>query len=220
MLSFTPVVDGDAIPRHPFDPDAPELSADVPMIIGTTLDDAAMGGRFDIDDEAVKKGIGRKYAAHADRIVGAYRKRYPDVSSFLLQARISTDRRFRRSAELQAERKAALGKAPAYLYLFSWPSPAAGGKYGAVHGVDVGLAFNNARGAIAGDTPEARALAARFAGAWVAFAKTGNPNTGDNPAWPAFDAKKRPTMVFDHETRMENDPLRELRTLWEELRGS
>ena len=219
MLSFSPVVDGEAIPRHPFEPTAPELTADVPMIIGTTLDDAAMGGRFDIDDEAIKKGLGKRYAAHADRIVGAYRKRYPDVSSFLLQARMFTDRRFRRSAELQAERKAALGKAPAYLYLFSWPSPAAGGKYGAVHGVDVGLAFNNARGAIAGDTPEARALAARFAGAWVAFAKTGNPNTGDNPAWPAFEPTKRPTMVFDHQTRVENDPLRELRTLWEELRG-
>lgn len=219
MLSFSPVVDGEAIPCHPFDPTAPELTADVPLIIGTTLDDAAMGGRFDVDDEGIKKGLGTRYAAHADRIVSTYRKHYPDASSFLLQARMLTDRRFRRSADLQAERKAALGKAPAYLYLFSWPSPAAGGKFGAVHGVDVGLAFNNARGAIAGDTPEARALAARFAGAWVAFAKTGDPNTAENPPWPAYDATTRPTMIFDHEIRVEDDPLRELRTLWQELRS-
>ena len=30
------LVDGRSLPRHPFDPDAPEISADVPMIIGRT----------------------------------------------------------------------------------------------------------------------------------------------------------------------------------------
>jgi para-nitrobenzyl esterase len=219
MAGFAPVVDGVAIPRHPFEPDAPALSADIPIIVGTTLDDAAMVGRFDIDDAAIKAGVGKRYAAHADRIVATYRKRWPDVSSFLLRARINTDRGGRRSANLMAERKAAQGRAPAYLYLFSWPSPAAGGKFGAVHGVDVGLAFNNARGAIAGDTPEARALAARFAAAWVAFAKTGDPNTDAIPRWEPFNAQTRPTMVWDHEVTLEHDPLREQRTLWDELRA-
>jgi para-nitrobenzyl esterase len=220
-LGFAPVVDGNAIPRHPFDPTAPEITADVPLIVGTTLDDAAMGGRFDIDDAGIKARLekSKRNGAHADRILNLYRKHYPDASSFLLQARMLTDRGGRRSATTMAERKAALGKAPAYLYVFTWPSPALGGKFGAVHGVDVGLAFNNARGAMAGDTPEARALAGRFAAAWVAFAKTGDPNTKEIPHWPAYDAKTRPTMIFDNEVRLENDPLRELRMLWDELRG-
>jgi para-nitrobenzyl esterase len=220
-LGFAPVVDGNAIPRHPFDPTAPEITADVPLIIGTTLDDAAMGGRFDIDDAGIKARLekSKRNGAHADRILNLYRKHYPDASSFLLQARMLTDRGGRRSATTMAERKAALGKAPAYLYVFTWPSPALGGKFGAVHGVDVGLAFNNARGAMAGDTPEARVLAGRFAAAWVAFAKTGDPNTKEIPHWPAYDAKTRPTMIFDNEVRLENDPLRELRMLWDELRG-
>jgi para-nitrobenzyl esterase len=217
VAGFAPVVDGDAIPRHPFDPDAPAVSADVPMIIGTTLDDAAMGGRFDIDDAKVTESLRKRYGDNAERIVATYRRRYPEASSFLLNARMMTDRRGRRAASTQAERKAALGKAPAYLYLFTWPSPAAGGKFGAVHGVDVGLAFNHARGPMTGDSEEARTLAARFAACWVAFAKTGNPNTPEIPHWPAYDAEARPTMIFDNEIKMENDPLRELRTMWNEL---
>jgi para-nitrobenzyl esterase len=217
MLSFAPVVDGDAIPRHPFDPDAPALTADVPLIIGTTLDDAAMRGRFDIDDEAVKQGLRKKYPQHADRIVALYRKHHPDCSSFLLKARMRTDAGGRRAATTMAERKAALGQAPAYLYVCTFQSPALGGKYGAVHGVDVGLAFNNARGAVAGDTPEARQLASRFAAGWVAFAKTGDPNTSELPAWPTYEPATRPTMIFDTDIRLERDPWRELRQLWNEL---
>ena len=216
-FGFAPVVDGVAIPRHPFDPDAPAISADVPMIIGTTLDDSAMGGRWDIDEARVKAGLQKRYAAHADRIMATYRKHYPDVSPFLLQARMLTDRRGRRAANTMAERKAAQGKAPAYLYLFSYLSPALDGKLGAVHGVDVGMTFNNAKGGLVGDGPEARKLALRFASAWVAFAKTGNPNCAEIPNWPAYDKSKRATMVFDTEIVMQNDPLREMRMLWEEL---
>jgi para-nitrobenzyl esterase len=217
MLGFAPVVDGEAIPRHPFDPTAPEVSADVPMIVGTTLDDAAMGGKFDIDDAGLTASLRKRYGEHAERIVATYRRHYPEASSFLLNARMLTDRRVRRPASTQAERKAALGKAPAYLYLWSWPSPAMGGKFGAVHGVDVGMAFNNARGPMTGDSEEARALATRFAACWVAFAKTGDPNTPEIPAWPAYDPQTRPTMIFDGEITMQNDPLRELRTMWDEL---
>jgi len=218
-MGFAPVVDGDAIPRHPFDPTAPEITADVPLIVGTTLDDAAMVGRFDIDDAGVKDLLRkrRRSAQHVDRIFELYRRHYPETSPFLLLAKMQTDRGGRRSATTMAERKAALGRAPAYLYLFTWPSPALGGKFGAVHGVDVGLAFNSAGGAIAGNTPEARALAGRFAAAWVAFAKTGDPNTSEIPRWPVYDAQDRPTMIFDNEVRVENDPLRELRLLWDEL---
>jgi para-nitrobenzyl esterase len=219
VFGFAPVVDGQAIPRHPFDPDAPPISANVPMIIGTTLDDAAMGGRHDIDEAGVKAGLGRRYAAHADRIYDTYRRHFPNVSPFLLQARMLTDRRGRRAANLMAERKAAQGTAPAYLYLFSWPSPALGGKLGAVHGVDVGMTFNYARGPLTGDTPDARKLAERFASAWAAFAKTGNPNCSAIPHWEPFNAQTRPTLVFDSEIRHQHDPLRELRTIWDELRS-
>jgi len=214
--TFAPVVDGDTLPRHPFEPDAPEISRDVPMIIGYTLDDAALRlTNFDLDEEGLKAVAKRAAGDRADQVLAAYRAAYPTVPPYLVQARILTDARFGRGALLQAERKAAQGGAPAYLYLWTWPSPGMGGKFGAVHGVDVGLAFHNFAGDITGGgTPEGKLMADRLASAWVAFARTGNPNNQELPEWPAYDAETKPTMVFDADTRVVEDPKKELRGFW------
>jgi para-nitrobenzyl esterase len=215
---FSPVLDGSVIPQHPFDPTASTASADVPMIISTTLDEAALVlTNFDLDDAGLKGIADRMFSDKADRVLALYRKAYPNTSPYLIQARILTDRGFRASAYKQAERKAAVGKAPAYLYLFTWPCPGYNGKFGSVHGTDVQLVFHAYRGAIGGGGTEAKTLADKMAAMWVAFAKTGDPNTSAIPHWPAYDSQTRATMVFDANTRVENDPRREFRQLWEEL---
>ena len=219
--AFAPVVDGAVIPRHPFDPTAPEVSADVPVIVSTTLDDAALGlTNFDLDEAGLKTFVKTIAADRTDQVLSAYRKAYPNASPYLVQARILTDRGGRKSASTLAERKAALHRAPAYLYLFSWPSPGAGGKFGAVHGIDVGLVFHNYGDEFTGRSPEVRSLADKLASAWVAFAKSGNPNHPGLPEWPSYAPETRPTMIFDKETRVENDPLHDLRLLWEDQRSS
>jgi para-nitrobenzyl esterase len=152
-------------------------------------------------------------------VLNTYRRLYPNAPPYLIQARILTDRGGRRAANTLAERKAAQHKAPVYLYLFTWPSPGDGGKFGAVHGTDVSLVFHNAHGPITGTGPEARMLADKMAAAWVAFAKTGNPNAAALPQWLAFTPETRATMIFDQACRVENDPLRELRMLWEETKA-
>lgn len=86
-----------------------------------------------------------------------------------------------------------------------------------MHGTDVGLVFHSARGSICGGGPEAKAPADKMAAMWVALAKTGDPNNSAIPHWPAFDAQRRATMIFDRECRVENDPRREFRLLWDEL---
>jgi para-nitrobenzyl esterase len=211
------VVDGDVLPRHPFEPDAPEISRDVPMIIGWTLDDAALSlSNFELDEAGLKDAVRRVTGERTDEIVAAYRAAYPDAPPYLVQARILTDSRFGRGALLQAERKARQGGAPAWLYLWEWESPGMAGKFGAVHGVDVGLAFHNYAGEIAGaGSEEGKLMADRLASAWVAFARTGNPNNPELPEWPAYDPQTRPTMVFDLDTRVEQDPLAGLREYWE-----
>jgi para-nitrobenzyl esterase len=218
---FSPVMDGAVLPQDPFAPNAPEFSADVPMIVSTTLDDGALFlTNFNLDEPGLKGIVQKMVGDNADRVLSTYRKAYPDVPPYLIQARIVTDRTFRTNAYNQAERKAALGKAPAYMYLWEWPSPAFQGRFGAVHGTDVGLSFHNSRGLITGDGPEARMMADKLASAWVAFAKTGDPNNPALPQWGPYDTKTRATMVFDKVTRAENDPRRELRLLWEELGAS
>ncbi len=215
---FVPVLDGTVIPHNPFDPTASAISADVPMIISTTLDEAALAlTNFDLDEAGLKTVAGRMLSDKADRVLALYRKAYPTASPYLIQARIVTDRGFRANAYKQAERKAALGKAPAYFYLFTWPCPGYNGKFGSVHGTDVQLVFHAYRGAIGGGGTDAKALADKMAAMWVAFARTGDPNTTAIPHWPAYDSQTRATMIFDTNTRVENDPRREFRQLWEEL---
>jgi para-nitrobenzyl esterase len=104
------------------------------------------------------------------------------------------------------------------MYLWAYESPAFGGKFGAVHGTDVSASFNNFQDGIGGaGSPQQRALWAKFANTWIAFAKTGDPNNPAIPKWPAYDSVSRATMVFDRETRVENDPRAEIRKFWEQM---
>ncbi len=99
------------------------------------------------------------------------------------------------------------------------PSPAYGGKFGAVHGTDVPLVFHNIHGqGITGTGPESTQMADQMGGAWVAFAKTGNPNHRGIPDWPAYTPAERQTMIFNTTSRVENDPWRELRAMWDEAK--
>jgi para-nitrobenzyl esterase len=130
-----------------------------------------------------------------------------------LLARIASDRGARTNTRTVIERKTALGKAPAFLYLLTWPAPFMGGRYGSVHGTDVPLIFHNPDAwPLTAGAPEAAAVADRMAGCFIAFAKTGNPSLPDVP-WPAFDPARRPTMVFDVRSGAQNDPHRELLAL-------
>jgi para-nitrobenzyl esterase len=220
-LGFSPVVEGSVLPHHPFDPVAPPESANVPVVISTTLEDAALSlTNFDLDDAGLKNMLNQRFSGKADEIYALYRKSSWNAkkSPYLIQAQILTDSGFRRGAITQAERKAASGKAPAYMYLWAYESPGFGGKFGAVHGTDVSASFNNYQNGIGGSgSPQQRALWAKFASAWVAHAKTGNPNSPKIPNWPAYDSTKRATMVFDNDTRVENDPRAEIRQFWAQM---
>jgi len=221
-VNFSPVIGNDAIPHHPFHPTAPAESAHVPVIISTTLDDAAIGlANFDLTEEELKANLKKDLKDNADRVYQLYRDTYPDVTPFLIQARIATDRGFRNSAIKQAELKAAQGGAPAYYYIWEWPVPTYNGKFGAVHGVDVGSAIHIWREPMTGcGHPEGMMMVDRLATVWTNFAKTGVPNSDLTPEWPPYNLDNRPTMVFDVNTRVENDYRREFRLLWEELGGS
>jgi para-nitrobenzyl esterase len=220
-----PSVDGKIIPRDPFDPSAPEVSADIPMIIGTELDDAGLRMTdWDLDEAGLKKwtaeqpGIG---SGHVDHVLDVYHRAFPNVTRpYLIKTKIATDRGTRRNATTQAERKAAQGKAPAYLYRWDWPSPAYGGKLGAVHGTDVSLCFHNTAPPILTDNAESHIMADKLASVWVNFARTGNPNNKQIPHWPAYNAEHRPTMLFSLKAHVEDDPSKEVRLLWDELRSA
>ena len=215
---FSPVVGSDALPSHPWDPTAPEVSAYIPIIVSTTLEDAALAlTNFDLDETGLKAALNQRYAGKGDEIVALYRKHYPKKSPYLIQAQVGTDAGFRRSAVTQAERKSAQGKAPVYMYQWDWETPAYGGKFGAIHGIDVAASFHNVREPFFAGQKEAKLMCDRLASVWVAFAKTGNPNNPQIPTWPAYEPTQRATMVFNNETRVENNPRAEIMDFWAKM---
>jgi para-nitrobenzyl esterase len=217
-VDFSPVLDGEIIPQHPFDPTAPAVSADVPVIISSALEDAALRlTNFDLDEAGLAKLAEERFPGHGAEIVKLYRGHYPNKSPYLVQAMIITDSTLRRAVVRQAERKHALGKAPAYVYTWEWPTPAFSGKFGAVHGTDVGTAFHNPRGAMYGETAAAHVMAHRHASAWVAFATTGDPNHESIPHWDPYTPDTRASMVFADQMAAENDHRADFRKLWDAI---
>ena len=105
-----------------------------------------------------------------------------------------------------AERGAALGKGRCISYYFRWETPLDGGAEVAAHHRD-SVRIRQRQGALSARGGAELALADKVSDAWLAFARTGDPNTPKLPHWPAFNAAKRPTMVFNNESKVENDPL-------------
>jgi len=214
--AFAPVVDGTYLPHHPFDPAAPSESRDVPVIISTTLEDAALRyTNWDVTDAQVRADLEKRYPGKGGAMFAMYRREYPTKSAFLIQSVIATDASARRNAMKQAELKAAAGGAPAYMYQWDWATSGYGGKFGAIHGIDVSASFHNYRDqTVDVGSARGRRMCDRLASAWVAFAKTGNPNNPELPNWPTFDAQRRATMIFDDDTRVVNDPRALVRRYW------
>jgi para-nitrobenzyl esterase len=179
-------------------------------------DSAFTTSNYDLDEAGMKAQAKTMFGGNADRVVAAYRAADPKSTPFQLLARMATDRGTRRSSMTLAERKAALGKAPARMYLMTFPPAPYGGKFGCVHGTEMPFFYHNLDAwPIGGNSPEAQALADKMAGAYIAFAKTGNPTVPGVGDWPAYTAETRATMIFDVNTRAENSPHNDLLALVE-----
>ena len=208
---WAPTVDGKFLPQHPFDPGPSAISAGIPMLIGTTLNEFAGGinnPNVDSLTEAELAGRVREmYGERGSAILAAFRKAHPTAKPYDIFSFISTVPT-RHNAVTQAELKAAQGGAPAYLYLFTWQTPVLDSRPRAFHCAELAFVFDNIDRCVnmTGGGPEARALAAKMSDAWVAFARKGDPNHAGLPKWPAFNAKQGPTMIFDNKCEVKNDP--------------
>ena len=211
-LGFAPVVDGRSLPRDPFTPDAPETASSVPMLIGTTDDEASLFvmGDFEavsamsFEDVAARLSL-MQAPEQAQTVLDGYRALYPEQSPKELYITILSDQLFTANAAEQASRKAALGGAPAYVYLFDWDTPKMGGWPGAMHALEIGFVFDQLANSTSmiGEVEPAQPLADLMADAWISFARTGDPNTPGLPEWPAYDDETRSFMRFTLEPTAE-----------------
>jgi para-nitrobenzyl esterase len=223
-----PVIDGVIIPRHQWDPTAPEFSADVPLLAGSTATENGWLGPppFELDEAELvalfASGIAGNDAAQGRELLSLYRKRYPDLRNRMLWLVAESDNSRRRNAQLLNTLKHAQGAAASYLYYFDWYSPVHDNRMGSYHTLDIPFVFNNVDvgASMTGAGQERYQLAHVMSAAWAAFARTGNPDHADMPHWPAFNPDEYPTMVFGNDVALVNDPNRQERLALQKLAGS
>ena len=225
---FGPVTDGGLLPRDPFDPDAPPLSADIPMMMGNTHDETAtLIGRSDTATfHLTWNDLPSKILRHVkqflgtltpEEIIAQYRVWYPSYTPSDAFFAITTAARSWRGLVIESERRARQGGAPTYVFQVNWKSPVDGGIWRAGHMTEIPFVFDNIGYGrhIVGTSPEAQRMADMMSAVWIAFARTGNPDTPDIPHWPRFNLESRPTMIFDLPPNVENDPRGNERRLFE-----
>jgi para-nitrobenzyl esterase len=220
-VGFNPVVDGKHLPGGPFAPTAPALSANVPLMIGTNKDEMTLFFGFapwldGLDETTMRQRVQMFVGDDADRIIGDYRRARPNDSKRDLVLAIATDHAMRMPSLVTADRKAAQHAAPVFVYLFTWETPVLGGKLKSPHALEIPFVFDNVQGsALTGDSATRFPLADKMSRAWLAFARTGNPNHEGLPDWPQYSSEQRPTMIFDNQCKVENDPYSAERKAWQ-----
>jgi para-nitrobenzyl esterase len=227
-LGGGPVVDGASLPRDQWSPDAPPMSADVPLMMGSTETEDAWNDPPPplemAEDEMLTRvrRIARNEDAKARELIALYRKTHPGITNTDVWLIMNSDNTRRANAQTLGELKAAQRKAPAYLYYFTWRSPVHKHQMKSYHTLDIPFVLYNmdVAASMTGSMQERYALAHRMSAAWAAFARNGSPNHPDVPNWPAFNSTAYPTMVLGNECKVVNDPNREERLALKAVRAA
>jgi para-nitrobenzyl esterase len=213
---FNPILDSVAITRDPFDPDAPDVSRDVPILIGSVKDEwtifTAAEPWFGTMTESDLEQRLKPFGPRGQALLAAFRKIHPEYSPTYLYISAISAPALGNSITL-AERKAAQNKAPIYMWYLTWETPVLNGAFKTPHTMEIPFMMNsyNRVRTYVGPGPEPDQMARQFSDAWVAFARTGKPDAASIPHWPAYDASTRATMIFNLKSQVVNDPNSEVR---------
>ena len=191
---FSPVVDGNILPQHPFEPASP-VSKEVPMLIGTDFNEFTFDISKDMTWEEAETAVKQRMGEKAEQFIAAFKKAYPKAQP---KEMTYVDTGFRAGAVRQAAAKAAQGGAPAYLYLFTWKPES--NALGASHGMELPFMLHNV--SLQREMTGASAAAYKFekvvSSIWLAFIKTGNPNVKVIPKWEPYTEENGITMILDN----------------------
>jgi len=214
--NFRPVLDGVFFTEHPFDTKAPAAAHDIPLLIGSAETEitfylAQDPKNLTLTAEQTRARVQRFLridAATTDRVIAAYAAAMPRATPSDLLAMIGSDQNYRMGMIQAAALKAASSGAPAWLYMFTWRSPAMEGFLRTPHTAEIPFVFGNTDMArdFTGDGPEVPVVRRRMMALWANFARTGQPQAPDVPNWPTYNAASRSTMLLGNEATVANDP--------------
>ena len=201
IFGWAPTVDGNVLPAQPFDPKAPEMSRDIPVMLGSTqhefLSSAYVPALKSATLATAKAELEKRYGGSTEQFLKAFAKAYPGYKPVDL---FDVDLTFRPGVVQQAILKAAQQGAPVYMYMFAWESPVLDGIFRSFHCMELPFVFDNVYRArhMTGASAEAYALADKMSRAWINFARMGNPNVEGLPEWKPYTPEEGATMFFDN----------------------
>jgi para-nitrobenzyl esterase len=210
---FSPVLDGTVVPAHPVDALADGSAADVPVLIGCNQDEGAGALPAELDEAGLRERLSGFEGAQIDEIVGTYRALFPEASALDVLSYATTDSSMRLGSTRLAEAKLRAGGTPVFTYFFTYAMQGRAG-----HGYEIAFVFDNIVEPITRPSPSRQRLADQMSGAWIAFARDGDPAHAELDPWPAYTVLERSTMVFRREGgTVESDPSAKARELWDRL---
>ncbi|MEO6357837.1 MAG: carboxylesterase family protein [Ferruginibacter sp.] len=233
--AFAPVVDGVALPHHPFDPTAPNISKNKPLMVGWNEDEYTFFAMASGDTGALKGDftfaalpakLESQFGVNTQKIIDTYRHTRPTATASDIWVAIESINMMGLGSIKIAERKVQQQGAPVYLYNFGYKSeskvPGTDYAFGTPHAMDITFKFNNEvpgskADFLGGDKPERFAASHNFAELWTSFAKTGTPSAKGAPAWQAYNLKDRPTMKIDNKLEVINNRYSEETAMWRSI---
>jgi para-nitrobenzyl esterase len=218
-VGWSPCVDGKVINMRSFFEAAPEISKNVPILIGSVSEEGNRMSSRPTEEEwhaSLSKAYGEDKASAIIRTLkSAYPKKAIQTLSYMCSGRPGLNGLgMRNNVVKMAKLKHQLNGAPAFTYYFTWQTPILDGLPGAWHTADLQFCFDNAKRCEQGtrNTPEAQVLAENMAACWASFAATGDPSI-PGLKWQATDPETNRTMIWDNECRIANDPEAKARTI-------
>lgn len=217
QMRFAPVWDDSVFHSHPWDPSAPDTSASVPMLIGTTRTElSSQAGNDESVYQMDHKGLEQRLKAYLPRtdivpVIDRFAAANPNAGYTELFFFIISARGYIRNADLQTERRVQARQAPVYRYSLDWRTPVEDGRRLSPHSLDVPLVFDNVAKAASMVGPvnqKAARVAAQVSDAWIAFAREGSPGQVNGIPWQAYDLESRKTMLLTEHSRLVADPYR------------
>ena len=216
-VGWGPTVDGRIITLRSFFEAAPEISKNVPMLMGSVSEEGNRMSSRPTEAEWLSTLTKSYGEAKAQALVSALKKAHPEKSirtlSYMCSGGGLNSLTMRNNVTRMATMRCNQKGAPVFAWYFTWQSPMLEDA-GAWHTAELAFCFDNTRRCAqgTGNTPEAQKLAKKMATAWANFARTGNPSQ-PGLKWMPFEPDRCPTLVFDNQCRMVDDPEGEVRKI-------
>ncbi|GAC1422000.1 MAG: carboxylesterase/lipase family protein [Acidobacteriaceae bacterium] len=205
-VGWGPTVDGRTVNVRSFFDTAPDISKNIPLMIGSVSEEGMQYKSQPTEAEWHETLTKQHGADKATALIAAMKKAHPEKSIRTLSYGVQ-GLGVRNNVQRMVKLKHNQGGAPVYQYWFTWQSPQLDGQCGAWHTAELAFCFDNTERCEqgTGNTPEAQTLAKKMSTAWANFARTGNPSQ-PGLTWTASDPDRCQTMIFDNNCRLVDDP--------------